>query len=275
MIERELARDEGLSLEGVFDNIDADILRLGLEKERVFERRQVIQDCIQGDLIFVVDSSGSIGSANWVFVLEFINDIIDKVGVAPQGTHVGFVTYGNRAHIQFQLNNFTDPAQMKATVSKSRFLDENTNTSGGIATALRTMFTKENGDRDKAPNIMVIITDGVSTYDNHTTIPNAVAAKNANILIVSIGVGNKTSQTELEGMASAGKDGKPIVFQVGSYGLLELVTTKLANVACDKEETPEVECPGTSCKNKCQFGFTPTADGCATCVCQPAAKICP
>jgi hypothetical protein len=204
-----------------------------------------------------------------------MNAIIDKVGVGPQGTHVGLVTYGNRAHLQFHLNNFTDPGPMKEAVSKCKFLDENTNTSGGIATALRIMFTKENGDREKAPNIMVIITDGVSTYDNHTTIPNAVAAKNANILVVCVGVGNKTSQAELDGMASVGKDGKPIVFEVGSYKALELVNTKLANVACDKEETPAVDCPGTSCNNTCEFGFSPTTDGCATCGCQAQAKICP
>jgi len=195
--------------------------------------------------------------------------------MSPQGTHVGFVTYGNRAHIQFQLSNFTDPAKMKPAVSNSKFLDENTNTSGGIATALNQMFTKEGGDRPNAPNIMVIITDGVSTYDNATTIPNAVKAKNANILVVSIGVGNKTSQAELEGMASAGKDGKPIVLQVGSYEALDLVNQKLALVACDKEETPEVPCNGTSCKNKCQFGFAATADGCATCQCQGQQQICP
>jgi len=272
MLERELEREHDVRIDDALHELDARYLAHEPEMERVFKTRQVIQGCIQGDLIFVVDSSGSIGIDNWRRVLDFINNIIDQVGVAPQGTHVGLVTYGNRAHIQFNLNNFTDAAQMKAAVSLSKFLDENTNTSGGIATALRVMFTKENGDRDKAPNIMVIITDGVSTYDNATTIPNAQAAKSANILLVSVGVGNLTSQSELEGIASAGKDGKPIVLKVDSYEALDLVKTQLANVACDTDETP---CPGTSCKNVCKFGFNSTADGCATCQCLPQQKICP
>jgi len=288
MIEREMARDQGVSVEDTYDDLEARYLGLQSQVqqgERVLQRRQVIQDCIQGDLIFVVDSSGSIGINNWHHVLDFINAVIDKVGVAAQGTHIGFLTYGNRAHIQFQLNNFTDPALMKAAVSSAKFLDENTNTSGGIATGIQ-MLTKENGDRDKAPNIMVIITDGVSTYDNATTIPNAQKAKAMNILVVSIGVGNLTSKAELEGMASVGKDGKPIVFQVGSYEALDLVNTQLANVACDKEPTApvnvtceepakEVTCPDTSCTNKCKFGFAPNADGCLTCQCLPEQKICP
>jgi len=272
MVERELTRDLGLEV----DESDLEARYFDLEtQERMFERRQVIQDCIQGDIIFVVDSSGSIKLENWHHVLDFINDIIDRINVSAQGAHVGLVTYGNRAHIIFQLNNFTDPAPMKAAVSATKFLDENTNTSGGIYTATNIMYTKVNGDRDKAPNIMVIITDGVSTYDNTTTIPNALAAKDKGILVVSIGVGTLTSQAELEGMASIGKDGKPIVLQVGTYEALDLVNTKLANVACDKEEPTEVNCTETACKNKCAFGFSPTTDGCPTCQCLPQQKICP
>lgn len=286
LIEREMARDQGVNVEETYDELEARYLGLEPQGERVFERRQVIEDCRQGDIIFVVDSSGSIGVNNWHHVLDFMNEVIDKIGVGPQATHVGVLTYGNRAHIQFHLNNFTDAALMKATISKSKFLDENTNTSGGIATALKFMFTAPNGDRDKAPNIMVVITDGVSTYDNHTTIPNAVAARNAGITVISIGVGNLTSQAELEGIASVGKDGKPIVLQVGSYEALDLVNTRLAYVACDKEEKPpvnvtceeptiEVICPDTSCKNKCKFGFAPNPDGCLTCQCLPEQKPCP
>jgi len=286
LIEREMARDQGLKVEDTYDDLEARYLGLSPQGERQFEKRQVIEDCRQGDICFVVDSSGSIGVNNWHHVLDFMNEVIDKIGVAPQGTHVAFLTYGNRAHIEFQLNNFTDPALMKAVISKSRYLDENTNTSGGIATCHKVMFTAANGDRPAAPNIMVVITDGVSTYDNQTTIPNAVAAKNAGIIVISIGVGNLTSQAELEGIASVGKDGKPIVLNVNSYEALDLVNTRLANVACDTEEKPpvnvtceepvvEVVCPDTSCKNKCKFGFAPNQDGCLTCQCLPEVKPCP
>jgi collagen type VI alpha len=287
LIEREMARDQGVNVEDTYDDLEARYLGLTSQREeRVFEKRQVIEDCRQGDIIFVVDSSGSIGVSNWHHVLDFMNEVIDKIGVGPQQTHVGALTYGNRAHIQFQLNNFTDSAPMKAAVSAFKYLDENTNTSGGMATACKFMFTAANGDRTQAPNVMVVITDGVSTYDNHTTVSNAAACKSAGITVVSIGVGNLTSQAELEAIASVGKDGKPIVLQVVSYAALDLVNTQLANVACDKEVAPaanvtceqptvEVVCPDTSCKNKCKFGFAPNQDGCLTCQCLPEVKPCP
>jgi len=154
--------------------------------------------------------------------------------------------------------------------------------------AMNQMFTVANGDRPAAPNIMIIITDGVSTYDNKSTIPYANEAKAKGILVVSIGVGNLTSQAELEGMASVGKSGKPIVFQVGSYDMLDLVNQQLAYVSCGKEPPPPVNntvgpdpvpvpcnCPSTTCSNKCKFGFAPDTDGCLTCSCLPEQKVCP
>ncbi len=48
------------------------------------------------DVVFVVDSSGSIndaGSGNWDLVRRFIVDFIQRIGVSPSGTHVGLVLY--------------------------------------------------------------------------------------------------------------------------------------------------------------------------------------
>jgi uncharacterized protein YegL len=279
MIEREMERDNADLRR------DADMYKELEEVElsvRGIEKRQAIEGCIQGDVIFVLDSSGSIGETNWIYVLQFVKDIVDRMGVGEQQTHVGLITYGNRAHIIFQLNNYTDSASMKAAIDGTKFLDENTNTSGGIYTAHKIMFTPENGDRPLAPNMMVIITDGVSTYDNDKTIPYANEAKQAGIMVISLGVGNKTSQEELEGMASVGKDGQPLVYQVGGYDMLNLVKEKLAHVTCAVEEKEdvlceptEVPCPGMSCKNKCKFGFAPDINLCLTCNCLPENPNCP
>lgn len=232
---------------------------------KLARRDDVIPNCIQGDIVFLIDSSGSIKIENWQFVLNFVNDIIDKMGVGPQKTQVGVCTFGNKAHVIFNLNNYTDPAQMKAAVSSAKFLDENTNTSGGIWMANKVMFTPENGDRKLAPNMLIIITDGVSTYDHEKTIPYANEAKAAGIKIVSLGVGNVTSKDELDAIASVGPNGTALTWQVGSYAVLQTVKDTLANVACQTDN-----CPGTQCTNRCQYGFQQDKNQCATCTCLPA-----
>lgn len=284
LIQREIARDQRSNGE------EADMYEREareVNEYRHLQRRETLQDqgCIQGDIIFVVDSSGSIGITNWDYVLKFMAEVIDKMGVGPTATHAGVVTYGNRAHIIFHLNNYTNANDMKAAIAKTPFLDENTNTSGGIYTANKIMFTAEHGDRPLAPNLMLVITDGVSTYDNDKTIPYAQEAKANNIKVVSLGVGDKISKEELEGMASIGINGKPLVYQVGSYDMLANIQETLARVACgiadpidtkpDCDTVPDVVCVGMPCKTKCKFGFAQDKNLCQTCNCLPEPAPCP
>ena len=58
----------------------------------------------------------------------------------------------------------------------SRYLDSNTYTAEGIR-LVRDMFSVEFGDRPDVPNVQIIITDGESTINNETTVPEAVTSR--------------------------------------------------------------------------------------------------
>ena len=58
----------------------------------------------------------------------------------------------------------------------------------------RDMFTPEHGDRPDAPNIGIVLTDGVSSRDTNMTIPSADQARNEkHVNIYAIGVGDKVN----------------------------------------------------------------------------------
>ena len=56
---------------------------------------------------------------------------------------------------------------------------------------MREMFTPQHGDRENAPNIGVVITDGESTTESHNTLPEADAARRHGIAMFAIGVGDE------------------------------------------------------------------------------------
>jgi len=263
-----------------------------IRRLREFERarRQAIQNCVTGDVVFVVDSSGSIGIDHWTKDLQFICDVIDNLPVGPKDTHVAMTTYGNRAHIIFYLTNFTDSTSLKAAVKAAPFLDENTNTSGGIYVGQKVLLDPSNGGRVGAPKMMVVITDGASTYDKQFTVPYANEAKAAGTMVIAVGVGNQTDPAELKAIAGTSKSGTLLYFQADNYDMLAPIKDTLAHATCQVDipanstgvptvappcGTNTTVCPLISCQNACQHGFNADKSGCLTCDCLPAPKVCP
>lgn len=189
--------------------------------------------CSQADIVFVLDSSGSIGIEHWGSVLSFFKYVVEQIPVGFYNTRFGSVTFGNEATIDFQLNTYNTSEEILRAIDRIRYKDENTNTSGALWKMRSIMFTTQNGDRKNAPNIAIVITDGKSTYDHNLTLPYANEAKRAGITIVVIGVGDLIEQEELDGMASLNVNGTPIVYQVDNYDALSTIQKEISSVACD------------------------------------------
>ena len=62
-------------------------------------------DCHRADIVFVVDSSGSIKQPNWRIILEFIANVTSILDIGgSQGARIGVVKYGNIAGLQVGLD---------------------------------------------------------------------------------------------------------------------------------------------------------------------------
>ena len=101
--------------------------------------------CNLADIVFVLDSSGSIGADNWVKVLNFTKSIAGGFIIGPEEVQIGAVYYGNRARVAFNLNEYQTLDEVYTAIDAINWLDQNTNTSGGIWMMNEIMFTPENG----------------------------------------------------------------------------------------------------------------------------------
>jgi collagen type VI alpha len=175
-----------------------------------------------------MDSSGSVGDSNWQLVLQFVKNVVENLDIGSHSTHVGAITYGNRATPNFYLDTYNNKEDIKNALSDIRWKDQETNTSGAIWTMMQ-MFTRELGDRRKAPNVGIVITDGASNRDANLTIPYANEAKQAGIAMFAIGVGDKVNKDELDGIAT----NTTMVFEVGDFEMLQTINSQLVSAACD------------------------------------------
>ena len=130
------------------------------------------QECRGGiaDLVFIVDSSGSINQTlsasgryeNWELSLRFLTAIVDRVD-AGGDWRVGMVVYSVSAQNRFFLNTYTNKNSIKNAILTTRYLTGGTNTADGILKARTQQFLVSRGDRREAQNVVFIITDGKAT----------------------------------------------------------------------------------------------------------------
>ena len=79
---------------------------------------------------------------------------------------------------------------MLDAVDRIRYLGENTNTTGGLKLARLEVFGSDYDQRSNADRVIVLITDGVPTYDADKLDDEVASVKAAGIRLVALGVTN-------------------------------------------------------------------------------------
>ena len=200
-------------------------------------------DCSSNDidLVFVVDSSGSIckgdgqtpqNCRNWEFILAFMNSIVDELTIGEYNTRVGVVQFGNQGFSKFYLNSHYNKEDVMNEISTLPFLDQYTNTSGGIRVAMIEQYISSRGERNDKENVMILITDGESTFDNDRTISDAEAARKAGVKILSIGVTRRISVTEVKGISSEPQQENVTYWLVNDFDNLQDIVQALVQQTC-------------------------------------------
>ncbi|XP_013417246.1 cartilage matrix protein-like [Lingula anatina] len=162
--------------------------------------KQICTPSPVADVAFVLDASNSIPKNKFKQVLRFVSDFVDTVEIGPEKVQLGIVHFSLTAQTDMLFNRFHEKERMK------EFIDEDlsgengirqgkrTNTSGGLYVMRNEIFNPANGARQGVPKVAIVITDGKPNEDEEFTIPNANAAKQDNITIMVVGVGQNAKR---------------------------------------------------------------------------------
>ena len=144
-----------------------------------------VGDCI-ADVVFVVDSSGSIGSLNWSVSLQFVIDFMKGLNIKADGTRVSVVIYSTEVELSFGLTQYYSMAAIEPVVFNLEYMAGVTNTADGIK-KMREVISSEGRGTNIATPIGVVITDGASNVDAARTLVEANDAKAEDIIMFSVG----------------------------------------------------------------------------------------
>ena len=87
----------------------------------------------RGDIVFIIDSSASVGKLNWYVTKQFLIDIIRRFKINDRQTRFGVVSYATKAVANFQLRKYDDVDEMAKKIWDLTYLGGVSNTADAIS----------------------------------------------------------------------------------------------------------------------------------------------
>uniref|UniRef100_A0A8C3TI24 VWFA domain-containing protein n=1 Tax=Catharus ustulatus TaxID=91951 RepID=A0A8C3TI24_CATUS len=141
------------------------------------------------ELVFVIDSSESVGVGDFNIIKTFMKTFIDKISADHVTTRIGIINFSHKAVVVSSLQNYTGKEDLKSTIDKMDYLGEGTYTASAIQGAIN-LFQEA---RPAVRKVAVVITDGQADSRDEEPLDSVVRkAHAAHIEIFVIGMSKTT-----------------------------------------------------------------------------------
>ena len=158
-------------------------------------------DIVQ-DVIFVIDTSGSIGASNFPLIINFVANITVQLAQASPRSAVGVILFNTNARIAFNLQAYTTLSGLLSAINQLPYSGGGTNTAEALGLLLLSAQNGALGLRNNSSKVAIVVTDGQSN-DQSATLSKADSLHASNIFdVFSVGVAG-ASLTEIQAIASS------------------------------------------------------------------------
>lgn len=118
--------------------------------------------------MFLLDSSGSEGSANFQKQVQFVENFVNRFNVGPNAAQFSVVTFSTTVHNEFYLNTYSTVSGVMTGIHRISYRTGNTQTATALSHAHTVSFLPQHGGRSDAEKIVIVFTDGQSSNHQST-----------------------------------------------------------------------------------------------------------
>ncbi|KAM5291861.1 collagen alpha-6(VI) chain [Ctenodactylus gundi] len=236
---------------GVKEANQTQLLEIAGEEKRVYYvhdfdalkdiRNEVVQEIcseeacrdMKADIMFLVDSSGSIGPENFSKMKIFMKNLVNKSQIGADRVQIGVVQFSDINKEEFPLNKFRSQSDISNAIDQMAHIGDRTLT-GSALTFVSQYFSPTKGARPNVRKFLILITDGEA--QDIVKAP-AEALRQEGIIIYSVGVfgSNVTQLEEISGR-------REMVFYVENFDILQHIEDELVLGICSpREECKRIE----------------------------------
>ncbi|XP_061868898.1 von Willebrand factor A domain-containing protein 1 isoform X3 [Colius striatus] len=143
----------------------------------------------EGDLLFLLDSSGSVSYYEFSKVKEFMWDLVQPFTFGPKGVQASIIHISTVPTMEFPFDRHPSGAALRQAIRDTRQLMGDTNTGSALSYARDKLFSNQAGARPDVPKVLVWVTDGFSSDDISEPM-QLLKDMGVTVFIVSTGRGN-------------------------------------------------------------------------------------
>ncbi|XP_041807001.1 collagen, type XXVIII, alpha 2a [Chelmon rostratus] len=189
------------------------------------------------ELVFVIDSSESVGPENFEIIKDFVTRLVDRTTVGRNATRIGLVLYSLEVHLEFNLARYMSKQDVKQAIRKMPYMGEGTYTGTAIRRATQEAFFSA---RPGVRKVAIVITDGQTDKREPVKLDIAVReAHAANIEMYALGIVNSSDPTQAEFLRElnliASDPDSEHMYLIDDFNTLPALESQLVNQFCEDE----------------------------------------
>uniref|UniRef100_A0A8C5WE27 von Willebrand factor A domain-containing protein 1 n=1 Tax=Leptobrachium leishanense TaxID=445787 RepID=A0A8C5WE27_9ANUR len=185
----------------------------------------------EGDLLFLLDSSGSVSYHEFAKVKEFIGDLLGPFTFGPRDVQASIVHISTEPSLEFTFNQHGSGQEVQKAIQDIKQLMGDTNTGKALSYVKENLLAGTFGSRTDVPKVMVWVTDGLSTDDISRPM-QLLKDLGVTVFIVSTGGGNYLELSEAASQPSethlhfVDVDDLPIITKELRDSIIDLIRAK-------------------------------------------------
>ncbi|XP_029292474.1 von Willebrand factor A domain-containing protein 1 [Cottoperca gobio] len=150
-----------------------------------------VLNCCEGDVLFLVDSSGSVSSYEHSRMLTFLSELLLPFSLGEDQVRVGLLQVGTKPRLEFGFNTHSTQSGLQEALRHIKPLRGDTNTVEALRMAKESVLRPGAADGARAglPRVLVWLTDGVKPGDVIGPMAE-LREQGVAVLVVSTGHGN-------------------------------------------------------------------------------------
>ncbi|XP_034042622.1 collagen, type XXVIII, alpha 2a [Thalassophryne amazonica] len=190
------------------------------------------------ELVFVIDSSESVGPENFEIIKDFVTRLVDRTTVGRNATRIGLVLYSLEVHLEFNLARYMSKQDVKQAIRNMPYMGEGTYTGTAIRKATHEAFFSA---RPGVRKVAIVITDGQTDKREPVKLDIAVReAHAANIEMYALGIVNSSDPTQAEFLRElnliASDPDSEHMYRIDDFNTLSALESQLVSQFCEDEK---------------------------------------